>query len=120
MPKTVVSKKAPAKVPSNAPVKTPSKKLTKTEIIRHISESLEMPTKQVGSVFTALSELAVKETKKNGDFIVPGFGKLVKVQRAARMGRNPATGEAIKIKAKTTVKFRLSKSIKDAITPPKK
>jgi DNA-binding protein HU-beta len=111
---------APQKAPAKAPVKAPAKKMTKTEIIRNIAETLELPNKQVGSVLTLLSELAVKETKKNGEFILPGFGKLVKAQRAARMGRNPATGETIKIKAKTTVKFRVAKAIKDAIAPPKK
>jgi len=67
-----------------------------------------------------LADLAVKETKKNGEFTVPGIGKLVKSQRKARMGRNPATGQAIKIPAKTVVKFRVSKAAKDSIVPPKK
>jgi DNA-binding protein HU-beta len=56
-----------------------------------------------------------KEVKKSGECIVPGFGKLVKAKRKAREGRNPATGETIKIPAKTVVKFRLSKAVKDAI-----
>ena len=59
--------------------------------------------------------LAYKEVKKAGEFTLPGLGKLVKKHRAARMGRNPATGEAIKIKAKTVVKFRVGKAAKDAI-----
>ncbi len=63
---------------------------------------------------------ATTQTRKTGEFTVPGLGKLVKAQRAARMGRNPATGESIKIAAKTTVKFRLGKAAKDAIVPPKK
>jgi DNA-binding protein HU-beta len=53
-------------------------------------------------------------------FTVPGLGKLVKVKRKARMGRNPATGETIKIKAKTVLKFRIAKAAKDAVLPPKK
>ena len=62
-----------------------------------------------------MSTMAYKEVKKNGEFIVPGIGKLVKVQRKARMGRNPATGAQIKIAAKTVVKFRVAKAAKDAV-----
>ena len=67
-----------------------------------------------------MSEIATKETKKNGEFTIPGVGKLVRRESKARMGRNPATGEAIKIPAKKTVKFRVAKAMKDAIVPPKK
>ena len=63
----------------------------------------------------ALVSLAYAETKKSGEFTVPGLGKLQKKHRAARMGRNPATGEQIQIKAKTVVKFRVAKAAKDAI-----
>ena len=59
----------------------------------------------------------MQETKKNGVFVLPGIGRLVKSNRKARMGRNPATGEAIKIPAKTVVKFRVAKAAKDAIVP---
>src|SRR2546429_9819410 len=62
---------------------------------------------------------AIKEVKKSGVFVVPGLGRLVRVDRKARMGRNPATGEAIKIPAKKVVKFRVAKAAKDAIVPPK-
>ena len=64
--------------------------------------------------------LAVSETKKAGSFTLPGIGKLVLVSRKARMGRNPATGAAIKIPAKTVVKMRIAKAAKDAIVPEKK
>jgi DNA-binding protein HU-beta len=64
--------------------------------------------------------LATKEAKATGQFVVPGVGKAVKAARKARMGRNPQTGEAIKIPAKTVVRFRLAKAFKDAIVPPKK
>ena len=64
--------------------------------------------------------IAVRETKKSGVFVLPGIGRLVRVDRKARMGRNPATGAAIKIPAKKVVKFRVAKSVKDAIVPPKK
>jgi len=61
--------------------------------------------------------LAYKNAKSG--FTVPGLGKLVLVDRKARMGRNPATGETIKIAAKKVVKFRIAKACKDAIVPPK-
>ena len=67
-----------------------------------------------------LAATAIAEVKKNGVFVLPGIGRLVRVDRKARMGRNPATGEAIKIAAKKVVKFRVAKSAKDAIVPPKK
>ena len=62
----------------------------------------------------------VAEVKKNGVFVLPGIGRLVRVDRKARTGRNPATGESIKIPAKKVVKFRVAKAAKDAIVPPKK
>jgi DNA-binding protein HU-beta len=62
---------------------------------------------------------STSEVKKNGEFTLPGFGKFVKTKRKAREGRNPATGETIKIAAKTTVKFRASKSLKDAVAGAK-
>ena len=61
----------------------------------------------------------MKETKQNGLFILPGIGRLVKAKRKARMGRNPATGEAIKIAAKTVVKFRVAKAAQDSIAASK-
>ena len=84
-----------------------------------MAEKLEMSKKEVNHFFDAFSGLAYTETKKNGSFVVPGIGKLVLAKRKARMGRNPATGEAIKIKAKTVLKFRIAKAAKDAITPTK-
>jgi DNA-binding protein HU-beta len=94
--------------------------LTKTALIRVMAEKLELTNKQVGGFFDLLAETAVKETKKNGVFIIPGIGRLVKAERKARVGRNPQTGEAIKIKAKTVVKFRVAKAAKDVIAPVKK
>lgn len=96
------------------------KGMTKTALLRAMAEKTELSSKQVGTFFTLLSDTAVKETKKNGEFTIPGLGKLVKAERKARLGRNPQTGETIKIKAKTVVKFRISKAAKDAIAPPKK
>ncbi len=97
-----------------------AKGMTKTQLIRFMAEKLELSNKQSALFFTTLSETAVKETKKNGEFALPGIGKLVKAERKARIGRNPQTGEPIKIKAKTVVKFRIAKAAKDTIAPPKK
>ena len=77
-------------------------------------------TRQLGNSWISLGSLAIAEVKKNGVFVVPGLGRLVRVDRKARMGRNPATGEAIKIPAKKVVKFRVAKAAKDSIVPPKK
>ena len=97
-----------------------AKGLTKTALIRTMADQMELPTKQIALFFDMLSQTALKETKKNGEFTIPGIGKLVKAERKARTGRNPQTGEAIKIKAKTVVKFRVAKAAKDAIAPVKK
>jgi DNA-binding protein HU-beta len=70
---------------------------------------------EVKTVFDALTELATTEVKKNGEFTIPGFGKLKKTNRKAREGRNPATGAIIKIPAKTTVKFSVGKAMKDSV-----
>ena len=94
--------------------------LTKTQLTRHLAEKIGTNNKTAASFLEHLADTAVKETKKNGIFVVPGLGRLKKVHRKARMGRNPQTGEPIKIKAKTTAKFYLSKAAKDAIAPPKK
>jgi DNA-binding protein HU-beta len=94
--------------------------MTKTGLTRHMAEKLELTNKQSAAFLDLLAETAIKETKKNGVFVIPGIGRLVKAERKARMGRNPQTGEAIKIKAKTVVKFRVAKSAKDTIAPPKK
>ncbi len=97
-----------------------AKRMTKTALIRALAEKMELTSKQAGVFLELLAEFAVKETKKNGEFTLPGIGKLVKAERKARLGRNPQTGETIKIKAKTVVKFRVSKSAKDIIAPQKK
>ena len=93
--------------------------MTKTQLVRHMAEKHELNNKQAAAFLDSLAEVAIKETKKNGVFIVPGLGRLVKSNRKARMGRNPQTGEAIKIPAKTVVKFRVAKAAKDAIAPKK-
>jgi DNA-binding protein HU-beta len=92
-----------------------AKRMTQTEIINQLAEQSGMKKADVKSMFDTLASLAASEVKKNGEFTLPGFGKLVKATRKAREGRNPATGKPIKIPAKTTVKFRLGKAMKDAV-----
>src|SRR5829696_5190115 len=92
-------------------------KLTQTEIVNSLAEKTGLKKTEVKSFFDALAGLATAEVKKSGEFTLPGFGKLVKATRKAREGRNPATGEPIKIDAKTTVKFRLGKSLKTPSEP---
>jgi DNA-binding protein HU-beta len=96
------------------------KKMTQTAIIRELAETSGINNKVAKQFIESLAQLAVRETKKNGVFVLPGIGRLVRAERKARIGRNPATGEAIKIPAKKVVKFRIAKSVKDAIVPPKK
>jgi DNA-binding protein HU-beta len=94
--------------------------LSKSKIIAHMADKVSTPDKpvskkQVASFFDELFKLAVKEAKSAGKFVIPNIGRAVKAHRKARMGRNPATGEAIKIKAKTVVRLRAAKAFKDAI-----
>ena len=93
--------------------------MTKTQLVKLMAAENEITNKQAAAFLETLAEVAVKEAKKNGVFVVPGLGRLKKVQRKARMGRNPQTGEAIKIPAKVVVKFRVAKAAKDAIAPKK-
>jgi DNA-binding protein HU-beta len=95
-------------------------KMTQSQMVKELAAATAVPNKSAKSFMLAYAELAVRETKKNGMAILPGIGRLVRVDRKARMGRNPATGEAIKIPAKKVVKFRVAKAVKDAIVPPKK
>ena len=95
-------------------------KMTQTQMIRKLAEAIEVPNKTAKAMTVAYAEMAIAETKKNGVCVLPGIGRLVRVDRKARMGRNPATGETIKIPAKKVVKFRVAKAVKDAIVPPKK
>jgi DNA-binding protein HU-beta len=92
-------------------------RMTQTQLIRQMAESCEVNNKVARGFIENLAKTAITETKKNGVFVLPGIGRLVKSNRKARMGRNPATGEAIKIPAKTVVKFRVAKAAKDAIAP---
>ena len=89
--------------------------MTKSQLYASLSEKSGLSKKQVSDFIDQLTELAYDQVKSEGEFIVPGVGKLVKVHRNARMGRNPATGESIQIPAKTVVKFRVAKAAKDAV-----
>ncbi len=89
--------------------------MTKSQLMTALAETTGLAKKDVANFFDELANLAYSEVKGNGEFVLPGFGKLVKAHRKARMGVNPATGEKIQIKAKTVVKFRLAKAAKDAV-----
>ena len=96
------------------------KPITKSQIVDHFAKKFELSKKTASLIIDEMAMLATAETKKTGVFTFPGIGKLVLVKRQARVGRNPATGEAINIPAKTVVKMRVAKACKDAIIPPKK
>jgi DNA-binding protein HU-beta len=94
--------------------------MTQTQLVKKLADSCGVANKLAKAMLETYASTAVAETKKNGVFVLPGIGRLVRVERKARMGRNPATGEAIKIPAKKVVRFRVAKAVKDAIVPPKK
>ncbi len=93
--------------------KVAGKPKTKSEIISAIADKAGLTKKQAATTIETLVEMAYKEAK-NG-FTIPGLGKLVLQKRAARTGRNPATGATIKIPAKRVIKFRVAKAAKDAV-----
>src|SRR5260370_34232689 len=93
--------------------------MTQTQITQTLADKVQVTKKTAKSMMEHLAETAINEVKKNGVFVLPGIGRLVRVERKARMGRNPATGEAIKIAAKKVVKFRIAKAAKEAIVPTK-
>ena len=90
-----------------------AKALSKAQIVAAVAEKAELPKKQTAEILDYIAELAYKNAKDT--FTLPGIGKLVLNNRAARVGRNPKTGEAINIPAKRVVKFRVAKAAKDAI-----
>ena len=95
------------------------RRMTQSEVVNHFAEKFGMKRSQAKELFDELANLASSEVKTNGEFVLPGFGKLVRSERKAREGRNPATGETIQIPAKTTLKFRVGKSMKDTVLPKK-
>jgi DNA-binding protein HU-beta len=92
-----------------------AKALTKSEVLNKLADATQTSRKTAGLFLETLTSLAYSETKKKGEFVIPGIGKLVKQKRKARMGINPKTQEKIKIAAKTVVKIRIAKAAKDAI-----
>jgi DNA-binding protein HU-beta len=97
-----------------------TQRMTQTQLVRALAEHGEVNNKVARTILDGLAAMAIAEVKKNGVFVLPGIGRLVRVDRKARTGRNPATGETIKIPAKKVVKFRVAKAAKDSIVPPKK
>jgi DNA-binding protein HU-beta len=95
-------------------------KMTQAQLVKELAEAAGTSGKIAKAFLEKYAVIAVRETRKSGVFVLPGIGRLVRVDRKARMGRNPATGEAIKIPAKKVVKFRVAKAVKDTIVPPKK
>ena len=91
------------------------KKMSQSDVLNHFAEKFGLKKPQAKEFFDELVSLATSEVQSSGEFNIPGFGKLVLSQRKEREGRNPATGETIKIPAKTTLKFKLSKPVKDSV-----
>ena len=89
--------------------------MTKSQMLTALAEKLDISKKDATTFVETFVEMAISEVKSAGEFTIPGVGKLVKVNRKARMGRNPATGEEISIPAKTVVKFRVAKAAKDSV-----
>lgn len=89
--------------------------MTKSALLSALAEKTGLSKKDVAGLLETMVNMAYGEVKKSGVFVVPGIGKLVKVKRAARQGRNPATGATIQIPAKTVVKFRVAKAAKEAV-----
>ena len=95
-----------------------SKSMSKSALLKHLADRNEMNRKQVAAFLDSLVQIAYKEAKNT--FTLPGLGKLVLAQSKARMGRNPKTGEPIKIPARKRVKFRVAKACKEAVLGIKK
>ncbi len=96
-----------------------ARRMGKTELFSHFAERFDIKRTHAREFFEELQQLSEKELKRCGEFVLPGMTKLVVQKRNARMGRNPATGEAIKIPAKTVVKARIAKQLKDSVLPGK-
>lgn len=93
--------------------------MTQSQVINHFVNQTGLRRAQVREMFAELSSLAADQVKSNGEFVLPGFGRLLITERRARQGRNPATGESIRIPAKTTLKFRVGKGMRDSVLPKK-
>jgi DNA-binding protein HU-beta len=97
-----------------------AERVTQTQLVRAMAEGCELSNRVAREFLENLATTAIKEVKKHGVFVIPGLGRLVRVERKARVGRNPATGATINIPAKKVVRFRVTKSVKDAIMTPVK
>ena len=89
--------------------------MNKSQLLQHLAEKSGKSKKEVAEMLDLIVNTAYNEAKNIGEFTIPGLGKLQKKHRAARLGRNPATGAQIQIPAKTVVKFRVAKAAKDSI-----
>ena len=96
-----------------------ARRMGKSELFSHFAERFQIKRTEAREIFDELNALAEKELKRAGEFVLPGMCKLVVQNRKARLGRNPATGETINIPAKTVVKARIAKQLKDAVLPVK-
>lgn len=96
------------------------KRMTQAQVINHFAEKTGLKRAQVKEFFDELASLAGQEVKANGEFVLPGFGRLVLSDRRAREGRNPQTGETIQIPAKTTLRFRIARSFNEMAGDPTK
>jgi DNA-binding protein HU-beta len=115
--KKAPAKKAPAK---KAPAKkAAATKMTQTAFVKAIAEIGGVTNKVAKEIIENYAQIAIAQTKKHGVFVLPGLGRLKKIDRKARIGRNPATGEKIRIPAKKVVKFTVAKACKDTIVPPR-
>jgi DNA-binding protein HU-beta len=94
-------------------------RMTQSQVVKALAEKLEVSKKVARQFLQELTDTAIREVKKSGVFVLPGLGRLVRSDRKARVGRNPATGEAINIPAKKVVKFRVAKAAKESIVPVK-
>ena len=90
-------------------------KMSKSQLLATMAETTGLSKKDVKEFMEKIVEVAYKEVKTAGEFVLPGFGKLVKINRPARQGRNPATGATIQIPAKVVLKFRVAKAAKDML-----
>ena len=96
-----------------------ARRMGKMELFAHFADKFDLKRTVVRDMFEELMLLSEKELKRANEFVLPGMCKLVVQRRKARDGRNPATGETIKIPAKTVVKARIAKQLKDAVLPRK-
>ncbi len=125
----LAARKRSAKAPSPKPVagglkynvgERAARPMARSAVVEHFAEKFELKRAQVKELFEELANLATSEVRRNGEFVLPGFGKLVLSRPKVRAGRNPQTGESIQVPARTALRFRLSKNMKDAVVPKRK